>query len=81
MIMMNFIIAVISGSYEKINSKKKSYDYIQRVKQIYEREVRFKEKDFRNNIYFPSLLVVQQKKPLPIKDFAVIKTIKKIFKE
>ena len=68
MIMMNFIIAVISGSYEKINSNKLSYDYIQRVKMVYEREVRFKEKDFRNNIYFPSLLVVQKKKVTDEKD-------------
>ena len=62
MIFMNFIIAVISGSYRKINSNKECYDYIQRVTSIYERELRFNDKDFRNNIYYPKLLVVQKKR-------------------
>ena len=61
-IMMNFIITMISHSYEKINSEKESYNYRERSKMIFEREVRFNETDFLNNILFPKLLVVRKKK-------------------
>jgi hypothetical protein len=57
-IFMNFIIAMINHSYSKINNSKLSYDYSQRIIMIYEREVRFTEKDFRNDVWFPSILVV-----------------------
>ena len=62
MIFMNFIIAVINESYNKINDKKLSYDYLQKVKMIYEKEAHFREKDLANNIYFPAILVVRKRK-------------------
>lgn len=58
---MNFIITMISHSYEKINSEKKSYNYRERSKMIFEREVRFSDTDFLNDILFPKLLVVRKK--------------------
>jgi hypothetical protein len=59
---MNFIIAVINESYGKIIIRKVNYDYLQRIKMIFEREAHFIEKDFNNNIYFPKILVVRKKK-------------------
>jgi ABC-type polar amino acid transport system ATPase subunit len=58
---MNFIITMISNSYETINSDKENYNFRERSKMIYQREVRFNEKDFSNNIWFPKLLVVRKK--------------------
>ena len=55
MIFMNFIIAVITDSFIIINKEKISYDYLSRVKMIFEREAHFTEEDFSNNIYFPDL--------------------------
>jgi len=57
---MNFIITMISNSYETINSEKENYNFRERSKMIYQREVRFNEKDFINNILFPKLLVVRK---------------------
>jgi len=39
MIFMNFIIAVIGESYQKVRDFKAAYDYQQRIMMIYEREV------------------------------------------
>ena len=64
MIFMNFIIAVITDSFFIINKEKISYDYLSRVKMIFEREAHFTEDDFSNNIYFPDILVCQSAKVL-----------------
>jgi hypothetical protein len=53
MIFMNFIIAVINESYNKINDKKTSYEFLQKTKMIYEKEAHFSQKDLLNDIYFP----------------------------
>ena len=62
MIFMNFIIAVISDSYNQVIEYKEAHDYKQRVTMIYEREAQFNDKDFDNPIYFPSVLIVRKKK-------------------
>ena len=41
MIFMNFIIAVIGDSYNKVIELKMAYDYQQRIMMIYEREIQF----------------------------------------
>lgn len=62
MIFMNFIIAVIGDSYNKVIEFKEAHDYKQRVMMIYEREVQFSEKDFDNPAYFPQVLIVRKRK-------------------
>lgn len=62
MIFMNFIIAVISDTYNTVIEFREAHDYKQRVMMIYEREAQFNDKDFENPIYFPSVLIVRKKK-------------------
>jgi hypothetical protein len=62
MIFMNFIIAVIGSSYEKVITHAEAHDYKQRAGLIYEREINFTEKDFKNEVYFPEILIVRKKK-------------------
>jgi hypothetical protein len=68
MIFMNFIIAVITDSFNTINKKKISYDYLARAKMIFEREAHFSGPDLLNNIYFPKILVLQKIKPVDERD-------------
>ena len=62
MIFMNFVIAVISDSYDKVRNVAVAHDYRERVKMVYEREIHFTEADFENEIYFPKILIVRKKK-------------------
>ena len=62
MILMNFIIAVISNSYEKVTQYAVAHDYRQKVTLIYEREIHFSPNDLENEVYFPNILVVRKKR-------------------
>jgi hypothetical protein len=62
MIMMNFIIAVIGDSYSKVINQAIAHDYRQKANLIYEQEIQFTKKDFKNQKYFPDILVVRKKK-------------------
>lgn len=62
MIFMNFIIAVISDSYNTVIENKDSHDYLQRIVMIYEREVHFNQKQLEDKKYFPEILIVRKKK-------------------
>jgi hypothetical protein len=48
MIFMNFIIAVISETYQNVSTHYVAHDYKQRAIMIYEREVHFSKDDFAN---------------------------------
>ena len=58
-IFMNFIIAVISESYQKVIIIKESHDYKIRALMIYEREILFSEKDFHDYKIFPKILIIR----------------------
>ena len=62
MIFMNFIIAVISDTYQQVSQHYEAHDYHQRAIMIYEREVHFTPDDFQNERYFPNIILVQKKK-------------------
>ncbi|CDW84834.1 wd-40 repeat protein [Stylonychia lemnae] len=59
-IFMNFIIAVISESYEKVMQKIIAESYKVKVHMIKEREHFFKEKDFLNEKFFPKYIIVRR---------------------
>jgi len=59
---MNFIIAVISDSYNQVRDFATAHDYKQRLIMIYEREILFRKNDFLNENYFPNILIVRKKK-------------------
>ena len=58
-VFLNFIIAVISESYEKVMQKATANAYKEKVNMIQERESQFTDEDFNNDIYFPKYLVVR----------------------
>ena len=60
MVFMNFIIAVISESYEKIMQKLVSQTYHGKVELIAEREMHMTEADFANSDYFPKYIVLRR---------------------
>jgi hypothetical protein len=60
MILMNFIIAVISNSYEKIIKFAVAHDYRQKVELICEREGLFTDNDLNNDEYFPEYIIVRK---------------------
>lgn len=62
MIFMNFIIAVIGKSYEKVTSFAVAHDYKQKAELIYEREIHFKKDEFENEVFFPEIIIVRKKK-------------------
>ena len=62
MIFMNFIIAVISDTYQQVSKRYVAHDYHQRAIMIYEREVHFTQDDFQNEFYFPNIIVIRKKK-------------------
>lgn len=62
MIFLNFIIAVISKSYQKIICNAVAHDYHQKAELIYEREIHFGKSDFENEKYFPEIIIVRKKK-------------------
>jgi hypothetical protein len=57
---MNFIIAVISESYEKVMMKLTSEVYRQKANLIYERELHFTQKDFDNKELFPYFIIIRR---------------------
>lgn len=60
MIFMNFIIAVISGSYEDIMQEKDSVTYRGKADLIAERELHMTEADLNNPDYFPRYIVLRR---------------------
>ncbi len=60
MIFMNFIIAVISESYEKIMQKQISLTYHGKVSLIVEREFQMSEEDLKNGKYFPKYIILRR---------------------
>lgn len=57
---MNFIIAVISESYEKIMQKLVSQIYSGKVDLIVERELHMSENDEKNPYYFPRYIMLRR---------------------
>jgi hypothetical protein len=57
---MNFIIAVISESYEKVMMKLKSEVYKQKANMIHERELHFTKIDFINPELFPYFILIRR---------------------
>ena len=62
MILMNFIIAVISNSYEKVITFAVAHDYRQKATLISELEQLFKTRDLENQKYFPEYIIVRKQK-------------------
>lgn len=62
MIFMNFIIAVIGDTYDRVIQYKEAHDYQQRLMMLYEREVQFSLNDFDNETYFPPVLIARKLK-------------------
>ena len=61
MIFMNFIIAVISDTYQQVSKRYVAHDYHQRAIMIYEREVHFTQDDSQNEFYFPNIIIIRKK--------------------
>ncbi len=59
-IFMNFIIAVISESYEKVMQKLVAQSFIVKAEMIVERELHMAEEDLRDPINFPKFLVLRK---------------------
>jgi hypothetical protein len=59
-VFMNFIIAVISESYEKIMQKLVSQTFKVKVDMIAERELHMSELDLQKDSYFPKYIVLRR---------------------
>ena len=59
-IFMNFIVAVVSESYEKCMQTQKAQEYRLLCDMIVERESIMTPEEFSNKRYFPNYLVVRQ---------------------
>lgn len=59
-IFMNFIIAVISESYEKVMQKLVAQLYKVKCELIVEREANMNEQDLNNPKYFPKYLILRR---------------------
>eukprot|EP00347_Sterkiella_histriomuscorum_P013895 403362947 len=57
---MNFIIAVISESYEKVMQKLVAESYKVKVQMIVERELHFTEEELTSEQYFPKYLILRR---------------------
>eukprot|EP00347_Sterkiella_histriomuscorum_P009500 403340976 len=57
---MNFIIAVISESYEKVMQKLVAESYRVKVQMIVERELHFTEEELTQEQYFPKYLILRR---------------------
>eukprot|EP00347_Sterkiella_histriomuscorum_P008450 403345053 len=57
---MNFIIAVISESYEKVMQKLVAESYRVKVQMIVERELHFSEEELTSEKYFPKYLILRR---------------------
>ncbi|CDW85676.1 UNKNOWN [Stylonychia lemnae] len=67
-VFMNFIITVISESYERVMQKLVLESYILKANMIFEREQFFTKDDFKNTKYFPSYIVVRRPLNATIKE-------------
>eukprot|EP00347_Sterkiella_histriomuscorum_P008970 403343034 len=63
-ILLNFIIAVISESYEKVMQKMVAESYRIKAQLIQERESYFNDEEFKNQEYFPSYIIFRR----PVED-------------
>eukprot|EP00347_Sterkiella_histriomuscorum_P000920 403374018 len=63
-ILLNFIIAVISESYEKVMQKMVAESYRIKAQLIKERESYFNDEEFKNQEYFPSYIIFRR----PVED-------------
>ncbi|CDW85302.1 wd-40 repeat protein [Stylonychia lemnae] len=59
-VFMNFIIAVISESYEKVMQKLVAESYKVKANLILEREQLFSEQELKNPVYFPNYIVIRR---------------------
>lgn len=59
-VFMNFIIAVISESYEKIMQKLVSQQFSGKVELIRERESHITQEELKNPNYFPKYIVLRR---------------------
>ncbi|CDW87439.1 wd-40 repeat protein [Stylonychia lemnae] len=59
-VFMNFIIAVISESYEKVMQKSVAESYRNKAKLIVEREVFFSKKNEKDPYYFPNYILLRR---------------------
>ena len=59
---MNFLIAVIVQSYNKVIKNKEAFDYQQRASMIQEREGYFSSEHLQSKTYFPKIIVVRKLK-------------------
>ena len=63
MVFMNFIIAVIGDSFNRVSEYKNAHDYQQRMAMVYEREALFSPRQFEEDKKcFPPILIIRQKK-------------------
>ena len=62
---MNFLIAVIVQSYNKVIANKEAFDYQQRASMINERECYFTKEHLSNSRYFPKIIIVKKIKEGP----------------
>ena len=62
MLLINFIIALISKSYDAISTKSVAYSYKEKIQLINEVEELFTEKEFNNNQLFPHIVIIRKKK-------------------
>ena len=60
LIFMNFIIAVISESYENVMQKLVALSFKVKVDMIVEREIHMTEEDFMNEENFPKYLILRR---------------------
>ena len=84
MVFMNFIIAVISDSYNEVTKRRVAYDYRERVSMIHEREMFFSERELANHRLFPKVLVVSKRKeggPEQNSGQNIVKSLKQFIKE
>jgi hypothetical protein len=60
LVFMNFIIAVISASYENVMAKAVARSFKEKVEMIKEREGQMSPAELKNPLYFPMYLVLRQ---------------------
>lgn len=57
---MNFIIAVISESYEKVMQRLVALSYMLKAEMIIEREALMTENELKNKEFFPRYLILRR---------------------
>jgi hypothetical protein len=59
-VFMNFIIAVISESYDKVMMKLVPETFRVKAELIGERELNFTSQDYKNSYYFPKYILLRR---------------------